>query len=182
VDAEQLDRFVLDVVDEQPSTPREFDRGPLLVHCTLNLPSALLTGVGVATLTIVSRFSFTGELAPGQTSPISAFHVVMGSVGLLMVLLPLLTYARFAGLLRHGVLTTARIVESQPARRYGAAPDTPLTSVVGTRIVEHPLGAFEERFRSDADYAPALMPGVDLAVLVHPRKPRVLRDLRPVRY
>lgn len=179
--AEELERFVLDVVDAQPDPPRDFDRGPLLVHTTLNLPSALLIGIGVATLTIVSRFTFTGELAPGQSSPVSAFSVVMGSLGVLLALLPLLAFARFVFVLRHGVLTTARVVESEPARRYGAAPDAAAGSVIGTRIVEHPRGAFEERFRSDADYAPALLPGVDLAVLVHPRKPQVLRELRPVR-
>jgi hypothetical protein len=181
MNAEELDRFVVETVQRSPETPREVDRGPLLVHCTLNVPSAVMIVAGVATLSIVSRFSFTGALAPGQEGTITAFHVVMGGLGIGLALLPLLVYARFVSVLRHGVLATARVVESQPVRRHAAAPDAPKDGVVGRRIVDHPTGPFEQSFRSDAGYAPALLPGVEMAVLVHPRKPMVLRDLHPIR-
>lgn len=181
MDAGELDLFILEVVDAQPATPRDFDRGPLLVHCTLNAPSALMLGLGAVTLGIVSRFTFTGALAPGQSSPITAFAVVMGALGIGLILLPFATYVRFVAVLRDGVLTTARIVEAQPAEDdvVAAIPHRP--AVVGRRVVEHPSGPFEEPFTSTAAYAPALLPGVEVAVLVHPHHPRVLRELRPVR-
>jgi hypothetical protein len=181
MNAEELDRFVAEVVERSPETPRDFDRGPLLVHCTLNLPSAVMIAAGVATLSIVARFSFTGELAPGQVGSITAFHLVMGGLGFGLILLPLLVYARFVGVLRRGVLTTARVVESQAIDREVDAPGAPAHRVVGRRIVDHPLGAFEQPFRSDRPFAPALLPGVEMGVLVHPRKPLVLRDLGPIR-
>jgi hypothetical protein len=180
MNTEELDRFVTDVLEESPDPPRYFDRGPLLIHCTLNLPSVFMIALGAGTLSIVSRFSFTGELAPGQETSFTAFHLVMGGLGLGLMLLPFLTYARFSSVLRRGVLTTARIVDSEPSRRYGL-PEAPRTSVMGGRIVDHPEGAFEQQFRSDAVYAAALVAGVDMAVLVHPRKPLVLRDVGPVR-
>jgi hypothetical protein len=181
VDAEELDRFVLETVEGQPEPPRDVDRGALLVHCTLNLPSAIMLGAGVAILLIVAQFSFTGRLAPGQTSPVSAFHVVMGGLGLGLMLLPFLTYARFASVLRNGVLTTARIVDIQAADDPDAPSAAPGARVVGTRIVDHHLGPFEERFSSDATWSDVLLPGIEVGVLVHPRKPQVLRELHPVR-
>jgi hypothetical protein len=181
VDAEQLDRFILDTVEQQPDAPRHVDRGALLRHCTLNGPSAIMIGAGVATLLIVAQFSFTGRLAPGQDSPLTAFHLVMGGLGLGLALLPFLTFARFASVLRNGVLTTARIVEVEDADGPAAPRTAPGTRVVGTRIVDHHLGPFEERFSSDADYAAVLLPGIEVGVLVHPHRPQVLRDLRPVR-
>jgi hypothetical protein len=156
-------------------------RGPLLVHCTLNLPSATMLFAGTVKLLIVAQFSFTGRLAPGQDAPIGAFQIVMGGLGLGLALLPFLTYARFAAILRHGVLTTATVVEVEGADAAGAPPTAPGTRVVGRRIVDHPLGPFEERFSSDAAHAAVLLPGVEVGVLVHPRKPLVLRDLSPVR-
>jgi hypothetical protein len=181
MEADELDRYVLDVVEQQPDPPRTFDRGPLLAHCVLTVPAAVLVAAGATTLSIVARFTFTGDLAPGQGSSVSMFSLVMGALGVGLVALPLVTYLRFTAVLRHGVLTTARVVASEPAGRHGAPSDAPAGGVVGTRIVEHPLGPYEERFRSDAAYAPALLPGVDLAVLVHPRRRVVLRDLHPVR-
>jgi hypothetical protein len=187
VDASELDRFILDTVEADPQPPREIDRGALLVHCTLNLPSAVMLGTGVVVLLIVAEFSFTGRLAPGQDSPISMFHLVMGGLGLGLAVLPFLTYLRFATVLRTGVLTTARIVEVEPAEAPGAPPAAAAGAaaaaarVVGTRIVDHHLGPFEERFSSDAAWSEVLVPGIDVGVLVHPYKPQVLRDLHPVR-
>jgi hypothetical protein len=182
VNADELDRFILDAVEGEPQPPRRgFDRGALLVHCTLNLPSAVMLGAGVVVLLIVGQFSFTGRLAPGQDSPISMFHVVMGGLGVGLALLPFLTYARFASVLRNGVLTTARIVDVEPADTPGAPRSAPGARVVGTRIVDHHLGPFEERFSSDAEWVEVLMPGIEVGVLVHPSKPQVLRDLHPVR-
>jgi hypothetical protein len=181
MDAEELDRFILETVEAHPDPPRPVDRGPLLLHCTLNGASAVMIFAGVVTLLIVAQFSFTGRLAPGQASPISMFHVVMGGLGLGLALLPFLTFARFTSVLRNGVLTTARIVEVEPADAVDAPRTAPGTRVVGTRIVDHHLGPFEERFSSDADFAEVLLPGVEVGVLVHPHRPQVLRDLRPVR-
>ncbi len=181
MDAVQLDRFVLETVEGQPEPPRDVDRGALLIHCTLNLPSAVMLGAGVAILLTVAQFSFTGRLAPGQDSPISAFHVVMGGLGVGLMALPFLTFARFAAVLRTGVLTTARIVDVQDASDPDAPSSAPGARVVGTRIVDHHLGPFEERFSSAAPWTEVLMPGVEVGVLVHPRKPQVLRDLHPVR-
>jgi hypothetical protein len=187
VDAEELDRFILETVEGEPDPPRHLDRGALLIHCTLNLPSAVMLGAGVAILLIVAQFSFTGRLAPGQASSISAFHVVMGGLGFGLMFLPFLTYARFASVLRNGVLTTARIVDVQDVQDVQDAHDSdaprsaPGARVVGTRIVNHHLGPFEERFSSDAAWTEVLMPGIEVGVLVHPHKPQVLRDLHPVR-
>ncbi len=181
MDAEQLEHFILSTVEAEPVPPRFVDRGALLVHCTLNVASGVIIFCGVATLVIVAQFSFTGRLAPGQASSISAFHIVMGGLGLGLAVLPFLTFARMSSVLRNGVLTTARIVDIEAADRPDAPRTAPGTHVVGTRIVDHHLGPYEERFSSDAVFAAVLVPGVEVGVLVHPHRPQVLRDLRPLR-
>lgn len=174
MDADALDRFVREVVDRQPETPRDFAQRPLLVHCTCNLPSAVLIGLGVVTLGVVVRFAVTGELAPGQEHTITGFHATMGSFGLGLVALPLLTYTRIAFVLRRGVRTTARVtdVTSGPG---GPAAAQRAPHRVGTWIVDHPLGPYEAPFRRvEGDRR---VVDDEVAVLVHPRRPVVLREL-----
>lgn len=187
MDAAQLDRLVRESISAEPDPPRPVPRWVLLEHSLLNGPALAVIAVGAGTLWAVSSLSGAAELVGGPGSQPTAFTVVLTALGVGLIGLPLVTYARLAHVLRHGVRTVARVTELD-------APDTPAKAqagpadaeqgragtrrrVTGHRLVEHPVSLFEEPFSSDAEWAEALMPGSEIDVVVHPRRPRVLLEL-----
>lgn len=187
MDAAQLDRLVREAITAVPDPPRPVPRWVLLEHSVLNGPALAVIAVGAITLWAVSQLA-GGDLVGDQDTQLTVFTVVLTALGVGLIGLPLLTYARLAHVLRHGVRTVARVTEldmpdTPPAgddadtaapRRHGR---TPSRRVTGHRLVEHPAGLYEEPFATDADWADALMPGSEIDVVVHPRRPRVLLDL-----
>lgn len=177
MDAVQLDNLVRETISAEPDPPRPVPRWALLEHSLLNAPALVVIAVGVVTLWVVSRFTFTGQLAPGQGSQLTAFSVLLGGLGLGLIGLPLLTYLRLARTLRHGLRAVARVTELD-------LPDTPAEldaearrssrRVRGHRLVEHPAGLFEEPFELEAEWADQLAIGTEIDVIVHPQRPRVL--------
>jgi hypothetical protein len=184
VDATQLDQVVRETLAADPDPPRSVPHPVLLRHSLLNAPAVAVIVVGVVTLGIVGRFTLTGELAPGQESPVDAFSVLLAALGLGLIGLPLLTYVRLARSLRRGVRVVARVTELEVA-------DTPAEverasarrRVRGQRLIEHPQGLVEEPFAFDVDWAGDLTVGSEMEVLADPQRPRALLELgsRPER-
>lgn len=181
MDAAQLDRLVREAISAEPDPPRPVPRWVLLEHSLLNGPALAVIGVGAVTLWAVLRFSGAGGLAAELGAQGTVFPVVLGTLGVGLIGLPLLTYARLARVLRHGVRTVARVTEldmpdapsDAAAHRHAAGGGR----VTGHRLVEHPAGLFEEAFATDAEWGDALVPGSEIDVVVHPRRPRVLLEL-----
>lgn len=178
--AAPLDQLVRETLAAEPDPPRSVPHRRLLRHSLLNVPAVAVVVVGAATLGLVGRFTLTGELAPGQESPVDAFSVLLAALGVGLIGLPLLTYLRLARTLRRGVRVVARVTELE-------VPDTPAEAVDdraaarrrvrGQRLIEHPEGLVEEPFAFDSDWAGDLVTGSEMEVLADPRRPRVLLEL-----
>lgn len=180
MDAAQLDNLVRETISAEPHPPRPVPRWALLEHSLLNAPALAVIAVGAVTLWVVSRFTFTGQLAPGQGSQLTVFSVLLGALGLGLIGLPLLTYLRLVRTLRHGVRVVARVTELEPpdmpdtVAELDAGAPRPPRRVRGYRLVEHPAGLFEEPFELEADWAGQLDVGSEVDVIAHPQRPRVL--------
>lgn len=180
MDAAQLDRLVRQAISAEPDPPRPVPRWVLLEHSLLNGPALAVIVVGAVTLWAVAALTGGDQIPAGQQSQLTVFAVVLGCLGVGLVCLPLLTYARLARVLRHGVRTVARVTELDMPDT-APAPDGQRTAgdrrVTGHRLVEHPAGLFEEPFSTDAQWGDALVPGSEIDVIVHPRRPRVMLEL-----
>ncbi|GEM_PF-6468791 len=165
----------------------------LLERVVLTVPSLALMLMGGVLLWALWQVGGTPEPTPGaldaldaetgDPGPVDGDDVrpvgapgllpwLLGAVGVGLLALPLVTWWRQVRVVREGLVVTGRVIQAEPLIRRDNVP----VGTVGVRRVDHPLGTFDEPFRSrPSEHDPDV--GTIQTLLAHPHRQRVWLEL-----
>jgi hypothetical protein len=170
----RLDDVVRRSVAETPDPPRSAPLGDLLRASYSSTTGKSLVGLG---LLILAFAMFLGLLATDDVGYL-VLALPFGGFGVLSLVTPSFPARRAARAVREGIRVPGRVTEID----YRPPGDSTTIDAIkhgfarGRRTVEHPLGAFEEPFETDAGWAGSLRVGSIVQLLVDPQRQRVLLD------